>query len=84
MFEANLFSGTQTATEVDARIKPTQYGELMQMCEFCGHEQDAEKKRRCKHFNQSQYRDKDTCMWSYTDITGEKSGVCHCGYAGPY
>ena len=63
---------TQTATPVDARVR----GGLMTVCEFQGKEFDSEKKRRCKFYNKSQYRDSE-CMYFYSDIE-----VGHCGKAG--
>jgi hypothetical protein len=67
---------TNAATAVDARVKPTQFGELMQVCEFQGSEFDADKRRRCKHYNKSQHR--NCCLWFYSEID-----IGQCGYAGP-
>lgn len=63
---------TNAATAVDARVR----GGLMCVCEFQGAQYDPEKKRRCKHYNKSNYR--QCCQWFYEDIE-----VGHCGYAGP-
>jgi hypothetical protein len=63
---------SNAATAVDARVK----GGMMTVCEFAGDEFDPDKRRRCKHYNKSQYR--ACCHWFYEDIE-----VGHCGYAGP-
>jgi hypothetical protein len=63
---------TNAPMSVDARIR----GGIATLCEFVGNEFDPDKKRRCKYFNKSKYR--DCCQWCY-DETHEKI----CGYAGP-
>lgn len=60
--------GATNLTAVDARVR----GGLMVLCEFAGNECDPDKRRKCKHYDKSRYR--DCCMYYHDDDVGN----CDC------